>query len=67
MREKTAGRKTFDHPMIGRFTLDWDALVVSGSDQTLIVYTAAPASPAQLAIDLLATLTADTAELTPPV
>jgi transcriptional regulator with XRE-family HTH domain len=67
VREKTAGRKTFDHPMIGRFTLDWDALVVSGSDQTLIVYTAAPESPAQLAIDLLATLTADTAELAPPV
>jgi len=66
VKEKTTGRKAFDHPMIGRFTLDYDALTVAGTDQSLVVYSAAPQSPAQTAIDLLATIAADTAALAPP-
>ena len=66
VKEKTTGRKTFAHPMIGRLTLDYDTLLVPGTDQALIVYSAAPESPVQTAIDLLATLAADTAELASP-
>jgi len=66
VKEKTTGRKMFAHPMVGRFTLDYDAFMVPGTDQSLVVYTAAPQSPAQIAIDLLATIAADTAELAPP-
>lgn len=35
-------RKTFDHPELGRLTLDCDALHVPDADQTVVVYSAAP-------------------------
>jgi transcriptional regulator with XRE-family HTH domain len=51
---RSAGRKTFAHPEIGRITLDCDVLAVRGSDLRLIVYTAAPGSPDARALALLA-------------
>ncbi|TNC33664.1 helix-turn-helix transcriptional regulator [Mumia zhuanghuii] len=37
-------RKTITHPSVGAVTLDCDALEISESDQTVIVYSAAPGS-----------------------
>lgn len=46
-------RKTFDHPEVGRLTLDCDVLTVAGSDLRLVVYTAPPGSPDARALALL--------------
>ncbi len=46
-------RKTFDHPEVGRLTLDCDELTVAGSDLRLVVYTAPPDSPDARALALL--------------
>ncbi|MBW0106878.1 helix-turn-helix transcriptional regulator [Pseudonocardia sp. KRD291] len=46
-------RKTFAHPQVGELTLDCDALHVSADDQTLLVYSAAPGSPAADGLSLL--------------
>jgi len=46
-------RKTFDHPEVGRLTLDCDVLTVGGSDLRLVVYTAPPGSPDARALALL--------------
>jgi transcriptional regulator with XRE-family HTH domain len=51
-----ADRKTFQHPEVGRITLDCDELTVGGSDLRLIVHTAAPGSPDAQALALLATI-----------
>jgi hypothetical protein len=48
-----ARRKTFAHPEIGTITLDCDALVLQGSDLTMIVYTAPAGSPDADALALL--------------
>jgi transcriptional regulator with XRE-family HTH domain len=56
IRRAHARRKTFDHPELGRLTFDCDALAVEGTPLKLIVYTAAPESPAARAIPLLATI-----------
>jgi hypothetical protein len=42
---RAADRKTFEHPEIGRITLDCDVLSVAGSDLRLVAYTAAAGSP----------------------
>jgi transcriptional regulator with XRE-family HTH domain len=47
------GKKTFDHPEIGRVTLDCDHLTVGGSDLRLVVYTAPAGSPDAEALALL--------------
>ena len=49
----TADRKTFEHPEVGRITLDCDTLTVGASDLRLIVYTAPPGSPDARALALL--------------
>lgn len=46
-------RKTVEHPAVGPVTLDCDALHVPDSDQALIVYSAAPGTPAADALALL--------------
>lgn len=38
-------QKTFDHPEIGRLTLDCESLRIPDSGQTLIVYSAEPGTP----------------------
>jgi transcriptional regulator with XRE-family HTH domain len=48
-----ADRKTFEHPEVGRITLDCDELTVGGSDLRLVVYTARPGSPDAQALALL--------------
>jgi transcriptional regulator with XRE-family HTH domain len=50
---RPASRKTFDHPEVGRLTLDCDVLTVQGSDLRLVVYTAPPGSPDAEALALL--------------
>jgi MmyB-like transcription regulator ligand binding domain len=50
---RVAGRKTIDHPEVGRLTLDCDVLEVHGSDLRLVVYTAAPGTPDADALALL--------------
>jgi transcriptional regulator with XRE-family HTH domain len=52
--EWSQGSKTLHHPMVGRLTLDTEAVTFPGDpDQTLIVYLAKPGSPSQHALDLL--------------
>ena len=48
-----ADRKTFEHPEVGRITLDCDELTVGGSDLRLVVHTARPGSPDAQALALL--------------
>ena len=45
--------KTFDHPEVGRLTLDCDSLFVPDSDQAVVVYSAAPGTPAASGLELL--------------
>ncbi len=45
--------KAVDHPEVGRVELDCDALHIPDTDQTLIVYSADPASPEAAALALL--------------
>lgn len=48
------GRKEFNHPLVGRLSLDWEALALpDGHDQYLVTYTAPAASPSQGGLDLL--------------
>ncbi|NNH70243.1 helix-turn-helix domain-containing protein [Nocardia uniformis] len=48
-----AATKTIHHPTLGPMTLECDALQVPDSDQTVIVYSAAPGTPEATALDLL--------------
>jgi transcriptional regulator with XRE-family HTH domain len=49
------GVKRFRHPVVGDLTLDFEALELPGDPgQTLLVYSAEPASPSSEALDLLA-------------
>jgi transcriptional regulator with XRE-family HTH domain len=50
---RVASRKTFEHPEIGRLTLDCDVLRVEGSELRLVVYTAAPGSSDAASLALL--------------
>jgi transcriptional regulator with XRE-family HTH domain len=51
-----ATRKTFEHPDVGRVTLDCDVLTVHGSDLRLVIYTAEPESPDAAALELVGVL-----------
>ncbi|ATL68702.1 helix-turn-helix transcriptional regulator [Nocardia terpenica] len=54
VRPAESGRKIFAHPTAGDLELDWQALRFTNcADQTLIVYTAAPGSPTEQAIQFL--------------
>ncbi len=50
---RRASRKAFDHPTVGRLTLDCDLLHLPDADQRLIVYSAAEGSPDADALALL--------------
>ncbi len=53
---KKPGVKTFRHPVVGTVTLDHETLHVAGTpDQRLVVYSAAPGTPAAEALTLLGT------------
>ncbi|UYM05825.1 helix-turn-helix transcriptional regulator [Solicola gregarius] len=48
-----AARKSFDHPSVGRITLDCDVLTVHDSDLRIVAYTAEPGSADAQKLDLL--------------
>jgi len=61
--KRMKGRKTFNHPEVGEIELDWDRLSVPGANgQVLMVYSAAPGTPAATALTLLSTLAATAAQ-----
>ena len=49
----TSARKVVLHPSLGPVEVDCDVLTVAGSDLRLVVYSAAAASPAARALELL--------------
>jgi len=51
--QHVASRKTFEHPEVGRLTLDCDVLTVAGSDLRIVVYSAPPDSSESRALALL--------------
>jgi transcriptional regulator with XRE-family HTH domain len=51
--ERRADTKTVDHPELGPITLDCDLLLLPGADQRLVVYSAAPGTPAAEALAVL--------------
>ncbi|CAN5424181.1 helix-turn-helix transcriptional regulator [soil metagenome] len=44
-RVRGARRKTLDHPVVGRMTVDCDVLTVHGSDLQIVVFHAEPGNP----------------------
>ena len=50
---RRAGSKRFDHPALGSITLDCDVLLLPEADQRMVVYSAAPGTPADEALALL--------------
>lgn len=50
---RRSSSKTVDHPEIGPITMDCDVLLLPDTDQRLIVYSAAPGTPAAEALALL--------------
>jgi transcriptional regulator with XRE-family HTH domain len=54
-----SGVQRFHHPLVGDLTLNYDALELPADPgQAIVAYTGDPASPAQQALDLLASWTA---------
>lgn len=53
---RRSSRKRIDHPELGVVELDCDVLGVPDADQRLIVYSAAPGTPAADALALLRVL-----------
>ncbi|MBN9099795.1 MULTISPECIES: helix-turn-helix transcriptional regulator [unclassified Pseudonocardia] len=51
--ERHSDHKTLRHPQLGPIELDCDTLLVHADDQVLLVYSAAPDTPAAQALDLL--------------
>jgi transcriptional regulator with XRE-family HTH domain len=57
---KRRGTRTYDHPVVGEITLDWDALTSDAEpDQQLIVYTPEPGSRSEQAVGELAAWAAE--------
>ena len=56
------GTRTYNHPVVGEITLDWDPFT-SGADpdQQLIIYTAEPRSHSEQALRILASWAASEA------
>jgi transcriptional regulator with XRE-family HTH domain len=50
---RVSARKTFEHPEVGRLTLDCDSLHVHGSDLRIVVFSAAPGTPDADALALI--------------
>ncbi len=56
VKQYRSGVQPFHHPIVGNLTLDYDALEVPADPGlTIVAYTAEPDSPAQQALDQLAT------------
>lgn len=55
VREKSHGTKLIDNPIVGRLTLHFEALrLPDDPDQVVVAYSAAPGSPTDQALELLA-------------
>jgi transcriptional regulator with XRE-family HTH domain len=48
--------KTFQHPLVGPVTVDCDVLDITDRDQRVVIYTAAPGSPSEVALRLLSVI-----------
>jgi transcriptional regulator with XRE-family HTH domain len=59
VKSKTFGVKRFEHPQVGPLELDYESLKLPDADQTLVTYTAAPGSPSETALGLLAQLSGE--------
>jgi MmyB-like transcription regulator ligand binding domain len=60
------GVKHFRHPLVGELTLDFESLQLPGDPgQSMLVYTAEPASPTRERLDLLASWTSTPQHLAP--
>ncbi|MGP4109593.1 helix-turn-helix domain-containing protein [Streptomyces sp. 4N509B] len=57
VQDHGSGRKEFDHPLVGRLSLDYESLrLADGPDQHLVTYTAPSGSPSLRALERLAAL-----------
>jgi transcriptional regulator with XRE-family HTH domain len=56
VKSKCFGLKRFMHPQVGLLELDYETLALPDADQLIVTYTAAPGSPSETALQLLATL-----------
>jgi transcriptional regulator with XRE-family HTH domain len=66
VREKTHGRKLIRHPSVGELELDYETFALPDApDQLLVTYTAAPGSPSETCLALLASW-AETVRLAEP-
>lgn len=55
VREKSHGAKRYHHPLVGDLELHYETLALPADDrQTLVTYSAAPGSPSETALRLLA-------------
>jgi transcriptional regulator with XRE-family HTH domain len=55
VREKASGVKRYHHPLVGPLELHYETLALPGDDrQTLVTYTAAPGTPSETALRMLA-------------
>jgi hypothetical protein len=61
VKEKASGSKRFAHPSVGDLELHYETLHPgAASDQALVIYTAEPGTPSHTALQLLASLAAQT-------
>ena len=56
VKSKSFGVKLFEHPQVGPLELDYESLRLPDSDQVLVTYSAAPGSPSDTGLQLLAAL-----------
>lgn len=56
LRRGHARQKHFNHPEVGKLTLDCDDLTIQGTALQLVVFTAAPGSPSVRALELLSAI-----------
>ncbi|MEA2670967.1 MAG: hypothetical protein QOG45_1187, partial [Chloroflexota bacterium] len=57
---KRRGTRTYDHPVVGEITLEWDALTSDAEpEQQIIIYTAEPGSASVQALRILASWAAE--------
>jgi transcriptional regulator with XRE-family HTH domain len=56
VKAKSFGRKRFEHPQVGPLELDYECLRLADPDQVMVTYTAAPGTPSETALKLLAQL-----------
>jgi transcriptional regulator with XRE-family HTH domain len=58
---KRRGTRSYNHPVVGEITLEWDALTSDAEpDQQIIIYTAEPGSASEQALRILASWAAET-------